>query len=643
MIDQRFVASSGLSLLLLWASARLVPFVPTIDLQAYKNAIKPLLLVPQFVWTEFIFLTVCWLVFAQLMRVIIGHKWRFLYLPLSIIIIYALEVIIVTNSLTLTDVCAGVAAISIWFALSGFIEDRPWLLAWLLLISYISNAISPFSIRPTSVDFNWIPFYGFLEGSMLINARVLCEKLFVFGGIFWIFGYIHRLQLSRIFLVLAVVLAVEICQIWFTNHTPELTDVLLVVIMAKLFYPSNDSRYGIYSEENNAGKFTALSPRSGASGWLPKLRLVHLAMVGACVCIMLGSYFVMRLPGVPYNIRELFLYGGNGVDLFFFSLSLLGIGWGCAWMGRYVASSNKPVMSAPLTSGVVSIVLYMLFTMSVTHESMMDISGSSVVVHRVGTRGVLGQFGIDFVSWAGEMNLRSVTEIFEPVVRFGALIGPLIMFYGATLAALLWMMGQPYHTKPGRMFAFSIRLFKYLLLLLPWLYFCKVIAFDWSSTDNLNELITRDGPWGFGGGGYLYGLTGLISLCAGFLAWSSLCRMRHIIGAIFLSVVSVPMGWWLLNLGLSSKITKYELQFSGVDFLLGPDRQTLIPTSELFWRWSFVQMAAVGVLALGSALFFRQQGVKRRPIRIKLDKHQNQGSTDENKRERRAHYDQNGS
>jgi hypothetical protein len=49
-------------------------------------------------------------------------------------------------------------------------------------------------------------------------------------------------------------------------------------------------------------------------------------------------------------------------------------------------------------------------------------------------------------------------------------------------------------------------------------------------------------------------------------------------------------------------VTKYGKVFSGADFLLGPDRQDLLPTSVLMARWFVVQGAAIGALALGMNL-----------------------------------------
>src|SRR3546814_1943944 len=49
---------------------------------------------------------------------------------------------------------------------------------------------------------------------------------------------------------------------------------------------------------------------------------------------------------------------------------------------------------------------------------------------------------------------------------------------------------------------------------------------------------------------------------------------------------SLPVGWLLLDNGLAPEVHKYGHVFSGVDFLLGPDREELLPRSVLMLRRS---------------------------------------------------------
>ena len=670
--DRYLFGSVAPVLIGLWVSVRLLPFVPTIDWQSYKDAVKPLLLAPQFSGAEFLLSSICWIVFAQLGKNILGDRWRTAYLPLSIIMMLSLEVVVVNNTVSLTDVCAGGMAVLVCLGASRQLQASGSVLAWALLGSYTISALFPFVTAYSPSIFHWLPFTGFLEGSMLINAGALSEKLFVLGTVFWFFSETRSLSLFKITFVAFIIFMVEVAQLWREGGTSELTDPLLVLLIGYLFLRLRGGQYiteaplttGVeesilpnsslqitsleaehvgdvgLNETGNSPKpiqdaaidigvqilresGVAISPvdaeplsrpdssdslvahfRDRACPPLTRHRKSVLWVAGGvCLVIMLAAFVVLRLPGVPYNVRELFLFAGNGVDLFFFSVALLGFGWTSAWVGYRIESSSRPVIVGPLVALVASIVIYVLFTFSVTRESIMDVSGSSVFVHRVGSRGVLGQPGIDFVAMVGADSLRGLTDIFEPVIRFGALIGPLIILLGVVLASQFNLARASENPGSKRVFEFVERFFLYLLLMLPWLYFCKVIAFDWSSTDNLNELIARDGYFGLGGGGYLYALVALVVSCAGLLAWSGRFGRGYTVKMVSITVLTLPLAWWLLNTGLSANVNKYGLEFSGVDFLLGPDRQHHLAKMELFWRWAFVYFTMVGGLAFGAGLY----------------------------------------
>ena len=133
----------------------------------------------------------------------------------------------------------------------------------------------------------------------------------------------------------------------------------------------------------------------------------------------------------------------------------------------------------------------------------------------------------------------------------------------------------------------------YLLAATPWLVVFNLIAFKYSSTDNLNELIA-------GHGHVLYFLLILIPANALFVVHAARRpSLRRGVLCGLVVVASLPLGWLLLNHGLSPVVTKYGRVFSGVDFLLGPDREELLSDSILMVRWFAVQTIAVAALALG--------------------------------------------
>ena len=138
---------------------------------------------------------------------------------------------------------------------------------------------------------------------------------------------------------------------------------------------------------------------------------------------------------------------------------------------------------------------------------------------------------------------------------------------------------------------------------LPWLILSKVIAFDYSSTNNLIELIDSDAAWGMGGGVYLYLLVILIVFNGVYISKNPTGSLYKFIVMAILTFSGVLAGWYFLNFGLVTDFKKYDVVYSGVDFLLGPDRKTKLSESVLFLRWAVVYICAISVLAWGQMVF----------------------------------------
>ncbi|MEH6567741.1 MAG: hypothetical protein V7709_01610 [Halioglobus sp.] len=485
------------------------------------------------------------------------------------------------------------------------------------------------TLRNETATFSWIPFSGFLQGSMLVNSTVLCQKLFVLGSMAFLLCRDHlNRKLISIVIALALI-SLEILQKWIASGTPEITDPLLFIAIVWLFStfvrhetaPRESGQRMPASEESATAGGVANSSVSVMQAaqilrqYLPKMETVSESTpayvlsankytkrvaIGVGIYCISGVFLLkilLNMPSMPYNVAELFGFGGDGFDLLFFILATLSLGWGGAWLGMVLVSTEKPVRDIPVALIKLAFVIYALLWLSVTRESIKDITGSTVFVRRVAEQGVLGEPGVQVLALLGRDNVSAVTVFFEPAIRLGALIGPLFIFSGLCFFAWLRV------TNAAKRQLSKIDYMLAIICLLLCLYLSKVIAFDWSSTDNLYELIAPDGPWGIGGGGYLYLLTFLFCALSAFISWAYFRGGAVFSGASVIVVLCVPISWLLLNHGLENDVGKYGHHFSGVDFLLGPDRKNLISSSELFFRWSVLHLIIVFGLAYGSILY----------------------------------------
>lgn len=215
-----------------WLFYRLIPFVPTIDFQGIKNSLKPLLLAPELTSIGVFRDTAAWLVIAYLLRYAQRGRSLSRFLPLLILADFALEVLIVRNWVSASNVVGALVAVALWFAWLRHLRRPARPIALLMLLMLMVTGAAPFELRGEPASFAWLPFKGYLGGSMWLNTQVACEKLFYYGSLvylLWRAGLNRFLGTTAAFLV---VLFVELVQIALAGHTPEITDPLLVVVAA---------------------------------------------------------------------------------------------------------------------------------------------------------------------------------------------------------------------------------------------------------------------------------------------------------------------------------------------------------------------------------------------------------------------------
>ena len=88
-----------------------------------------------------------------------------------------------------------------------------------------------------------------------------------------------------------------------------------------------------------------------------------------------GIYVVVRLPGIPYNVRELLLSDSDALACLLFALAVLWTGMGSALLSRRMQDTRWPLLTLPLWTFALCVVGLELFYSSATPESVMDITG----------------------------------------------------------------------------------------------------------------------------------------------------------------------------------------------------------------------------------------------------------------------------
>ncbi len=217
----------------LWVAYRLAPFVPSLDVQNVKDSLKPLLLTPLPIdWLSAAHGTAAWLACGALWRSFRGGRGPGIVWALAAMAaVFALEVLMVDNAVTSADVVGAAVALGAWLVVVRSVPKPEGLAALVLGVFVLASGLAPFALRPAPAPFEWLPFQGFLGGSMLVNVASLLEKLFNYGALIWL------LQATRVPFAVSVIGAVglagglEAAQTLIVGRTPEITDPLLALLI----------------------------------------------------------------------------------------------------------------------------------------------------------------------------------------------------------------------------------------------------------------------------------------------------------------------------------------------------------------------------------------------------------------------------
>ena len=218
-----------------WIGRELFPFVPTVDVQNVKNALKPLFfgeLMPLNTLHHFIItMVVCRLVWALAPPGRIRTTLTFL--PLGVI---AINPFIIGGGISRAGITGAVLGIVVWGGILNRIPRNAGILAFLLMVQIVIQQLAPFVFNPHPGHFSVIPFIGFIRGPMLNSALKFLEKIFLYGAFVWLLVKTGlKLRFSLIISV-ALLTGIELMQLFIPGHVSEITDPLLAVIMGVFLY-----------------------------------------------------------------------------------------------------------------------------------------------------------------------------------------------------------------------------------------------------------------------------------------------------------------------------------------------------------------------------------------------------------------------
>jgi len=214
---------AGVSILALafWFLWRLWPFVPTIDLQQVKNALKPLVLRPEFQTWSFVSTVVSVLLLSALVAALRYPRTILIGITAAAVgarfFLVGQKITVSVFAGSLVGLALGLAALRVGIGLAA-----PWMI--LLAVSwYTADSLRPFefSIEPSKL--NWVPFEAMLSGSMNYNLAALCGTAFLTAVLAILGRRLHLPGRGWMIVVTVWLVALEIVQLWIPTRTSDLT------------------------------------------------------------------------------------------------------------------------------------------------------------------------------------------------------------------------------------------------------------------------------------------------------------------------------------------------------------------------------------------------------------------------------------
>ncbi|HZF24759.1 MAG TPA: VanZ family protein [Steroidobacteraceae bacterium] len=220
-----------LGILLLWLTFRLAPFVPTIDWQKFKDAIKPIFIDPQFGALDTYRYLVGWLVAGYAIRQLWRREYALHALAVVIFIVLLGRVMVVGKVLVPSELLAlvlGIPAAAVMAAIPD--RRRATLLAVLLAGVIVLQGLKPFEFLAQRNSFSWVPFMNSLSDSLEVNYSVLLEKCFWYFSLVWLLVRRGTTLIAATVLSAVLLALIEVAQLWLPGRSAEITDPLLAII-----------------------------------------------------------------------------------------------------------------------------------------------------------------------------------------------------------------------------------------------------------------------------------------------------------------------------------------------------------------------------------------------------------------------------
>jgi len=223
-------------LIIAWLGYRMYPYVPTIDLHKYWNALKPIVLTPSLTSYDLFHQATIWLALYALIEAAAARRRSGFLAPMFAILVLCGKILIVNTVLRLAEPVGAATAFVVWLALLWLPVRLQTGIVGLVVCGYVTALrLEPFTFLPFARSFDWVPFDGLMHGSLQADALAFLEKFFLYGSMVYLLGIALRQRVLATLLVTLLLFATSWAETYLPGRSAEVTDALMALLIAALF------------------------------------------------------------------------------------------------------------------------------------------------------------------------------------------------------------------------------------------------------------------------------------------------------------------------------------------------------------------------------------------------------------------------
>jgi len=215
-----------------WVGYRLFPYLPSLEIHKYQDALRPLFEISPMQFSDLYEQTAGWLAVAMMLDALFGTIRGRIALLIMIAAVLLGRVLIMGIVLSREELTGALLAVVLWTVVLSHMRVRALVVLVLFMVMIGVEALEPFQFHAAAIPFGWIPFRSFINAPRGGATRVFFEKAFWYGALVWLMiqagaGWKPATASSAL-----LVLALRIAQTHLPGRSAEVTDAVMVVMLA---------------------------------------------------------------------------------------------------------------------------------------------------------------------------------------------------------------------------------------------------------------------------------------------------------------------------------------------------------------------------------------------------------------------------